>query len=223
MTVLLLMSLLTLDSELGQKLQQSRLIAVLVIDEVKHAVPLAEALLAGGVDMMELTLRTDAAIPALKEIREHVPEMTAGIGTILTCDQVDDVVEANAHFGVSPGVNGDVLAYAKDKGLPFGPGVMTPTDIDIACVQHGCHFLKFFPATSSGGLAHLKNIAAPYAHQGLKFIPLGGVNLDNMDMWLDSDLVGAIGGSWLAPRDRIAAEDWSTIEANAREAREKLG
>ena len=217
------MSLLTLDSDLGQHLQKSKLIAVLVIDQEEDAVPLAESLLAGGVDIMELTLRTDAALGALRQIRENVPEMTAGIGTILTKSQVDDVIDAKAAFGVSPAVNPEILDFAKANGLPFGPGIMTPTDIDVALVNHDCHFLKFFPAGSSGGLKHLKNISAPYAHLGLKFIPLGGINVDNMTDYLESDLIGAVGGSWLAPREVIAAGDWKTIEANAREARTRIG
>ncbi len=220
--ILTQMSLLTLQSELGQQLQRSKLIAVLVIDREEDAVPVAESLLAGGVGIMELTLRTPAAIGALKRIRKEVPEMTAGIGTILTRSQVDEVVDADATFGVSPAVNPEILQYAKERGLPFGPGVVTPTDIDVALINHDCHFLKFFPAGSSGGLPHLKNIAAPYVHLGLKFIPLGGVNLDNMSDYLKSDLVGAIGGSWLAPRDVIASGEWKTIEHNAREAYRKI-
>ena len=212
------MSLFTLDSDLGKKIQRSRLIAVLVIDRVEDAVPVAEALLRGGVDIMELTLRTPVAIDALKEIRSKLPEMTAGIGTILEKPQVDQVIEADAAFGVSPAVNTEVMEYAREKGLPFGPGIMTPTDIDqsVAC---GCRLLKFFPAESSGGLKHLKNISAPYAHLGLKFIPLGGINVDNMRDYLHSNLIAAIGGSWLAPRGLIKNQDWHRVEMNASEAR----
>lgn len=213
------MSLFTLDSEPGLRIQESKLIAVLVIDRVEDAVPVARALLAGGVDVMELTLRTGAALPALREIRAQVPEMLAGIGTILTTEQVDEVVDSGAAFGVAPAVNPEIIRYATGRGLPFGPGIMTPTDIDRS-VALGCRLLKFFPAESSGGLAHLKNIAAPFAHLGLKFVPLGGINLSNMLDYLGSGLIAAIGGSWLAPRDIIAAQDWSRIESNAREARE---
>ncbi|MEM7697800.1 MAG: bifunctional 4-hydroxy-2-oxoglutarate aldolase/2-dehydro-3-deoxy-phosphogluconate aldolase [Verrucomicrobiota bacterium] len=216
------MSLLTLESELGQKLLNSRLIAVLVIDRVEDAVPIAESLLEGGVDVMELTLRTPVAMEALIRIREAVPEMTAGLGTILDRDQVDAAIEAGAAFGVSPAVNPLVLDHARVCGLPFGPGVMTPSDVDTALVKHDCHFMKFFPATSSGGLDHLKNIAAPYAHLGVKFIPLGGINLGNLAEWLDSDLVGAVGGSWLAPRDVIAEGSWGEIRERAKEARGRL-
>lgn len=211
-----------LDSELGKKIATSKIIAVLVIDEVADAVPTAQALLRGGVDMMELTLRTPAALDGLRAVCAEVPEMTAGIGTILTTKQVDEVMGAGATFGVAPGVNAEVIRYAQDKGLPFGPGIMTPTDIDQS-VALGCEVLKFFPAGSSGGLPHLKNIVAPYQHLGVQFIPLGGIKASNMMDYLDSPLVTAIGGSWIAPRELIAAKDWDQIEANARAARELAG
>ena len=211
-----------LDSELGKKIATSKIIAVLVIDEVADAVPTAQALLRGGVDMMELTLRTPAALEGLRAVCAEVPEMAAGIGTILNRGQVDEVIAAGAAFGVAPGVNAEVIKYAQDKGLPFGPGIMTPTDIDQS-VALGCEVLKFFPAGSSGGLAHLKNIAAPYQHLGLQFIPLGGIKTSNMMEYIDSPLVTAIGGSWIAPRDLIAAKNWDQIETNAREARELAG
>lgn len=217
------MSLLTLDSTTGTRLAESRLIAVLVIDEEEGAVPLAKALLRGGVDMMELTLRTPAAIGALRRIREEVPEMIAGIGTILRCDQVDEVVAASAHFGVAPAVNLKVMKYARESGLPFAPGIMTPTDIDQAMVEGDCQILKYFPAESSGGLSHLNNIAAPYAHLSPKFIPLGGVNIQNVKAYLENPHVIAVGGSWLAPRDLISQKNWDTIEKNAAEARSVIG
>ncbi len=216
------MSLLSLDSPIGKKIQDSKLIAVLVVNHEDEGLQVAEALLRGGVDIMELTLRTPAAIGALRAIRQAFPEITAGIGTILRRDQVDEVIDAEADFGVSPGVNPGVMAYAKKKGLPFGPGVMTPTDIDIALVENDCHLLKYFPAESAGGLSHLANIAAPYLHLGLKFIPLGGVSLDNLHSYIQSNLIAAVGGSWIAPRDKIAEKNWSAIEANAREARKRV-
>jgi 2-dehydro-3-deoxyphosphogluconate aldolase/(4S)-4-hydroxy-2-oxoglutarate aldolase len=145
--------------------------------------------------------------------------MLAGVGTILTTDQADDALAAGAAFGVSPGINPDVVRHCIDIGLPFGPGVMTPTDIDQS-VALGCRLLKFFPATSSGGQAHLKNIAAPYAHLGLGFVPLGGVSAENLGEWLANPLVAAVGGSWLAPRDLIAAGNWTEIERRARKAKQ---
>lgn len=206
------------ESHLGAAVSAARLIAVLVIDELEDAVPVAEALLRGGVTAMELTLRTPVAFDAAAAVREACPEMCLGIGTILSPDQVVPALTAGAHFGVSPGVNPEVIRKAAEAGLPFGPGVMTPTDVDLA-IREGCRLLKFFPAGSAGGLDHLKNIAAPYAHFGVRFIPLGGVNAGNLREWLASDLIAAVGGSWLAPREVIRAKDWGTIEANAREAR----
>ncbi|MEM7011859.1 MAG: bifunctional 4-hydroxy-2-oxoglutarate aldolase/2-dehydro-3-deoxy-phosphogluconate aldolase [Verrucomicrobiota bacterium] len=213
---------MTPEGELGQRIAQAKVIAVLVIDNEADAVPLAKALLDGGVEVMELTLRTPAAIGALKEVRARMPEMIAGIGTILTTEQVDQVVDAGANFGVSPGVNPKIIEHAQSRQLPFGPGIMTPTDIDqsISC---GCRLLKYFPASTSGGLKHLKNIAAPFAHLGLGFIPLGGINAENMREYLDSPLITAIGGSWLAPRDLIAAGDWKEITRRAMEAKKIAG
>jgi len=210
------------ESGIGKALCEKKLIAVLVIDDADDAVPVAKALLAGGVDAMELTLRTPVALEALTRIVAEVPEMTVGIGTILTTGQVVDATTAGAHFGVSPGVNSEVIRKAHTTGLPFGPGIMTPTDIDTA-MREGCRLLKYFPAESSGGLAHLKNIAAPFLHLGPKFVPLGGVTIDNVLSYLESDLVGAVGGSWLAPRNVIAEKEFQQIEKNAREARRMVG
>jgi len=203
--------------ELAQRIQETGIVAVLVIDRAEDAVPLARALLAGGVNVMELTLRTPAALDALKAIRAGVPEMVAGVGTILTTDQVKQVVEANAAFGVSPGVNPRVLAAAREAGLSFAPGIVTPSDIELA-VEHGCKLLKFFPAEPSGGLAYLKAIAAPYAHLGLRYLPLGGVSDKNMASYLVDANIAALGGSWLAPRDLIKAGAWDGITALAADA-----
>lgn len=211
------MSQLLPESGIGRALAESRLVAVLVVDELESAVPLAEALLRGGVTAMELTLRTPAAFAAAAAIRAACPEMRLGLGTILSAEQIAPALAAGAEFGVSPGINPEILRAAAGAGLPFGPGVMTPSDVDLA-IREGCRLLKFFPAESAGGLAHLKNIAAPFAHLGPKFLPLGGVHLGNLRTWLDSDLVAAVGGSWIAPRAAIRAKDWRRIEANAREA-----
>jgi 2-dehydro-3-deoxyphosphogluconate aldolase/(4S)-4-hydroxy-2-oxoglutarate aldolase len=180
---------------------------------------LAHALLEGGIEIMELTLRTPAAVGALKRIIAEVPEMTAGIGTILTPEQAQDVKNAGAVFGVSPGLNPRVLAKSKEIGLPFAPGISTPSDIEAA-IEQGCRLLKFFPAETNGGLKHLKSMAAPYMHLDLKFIPLGGLNQDNFASYLADPSVMAVGGSWIAKRDVIKAKDWKTITENARNATE---
>lgn len=209
------------DSQLAGRVESSGVVAVLIIEDASHAVPLARALLAGGITAMELTLRTPAALDALKEVVRDVPEMLAGVGTILTPAQVGEVIEAGAAFGVAPGCNPRVLAAARETGLSFAPGITTATDIEIA-VEHGCKVLKFFPAEPMGGLKYLKAIAAPYAHLGLKYIPLGGVNEANMTSYLSDPLIAALGGSWLAPKDIVKAGDWDAITALASAAAEKV-
>ncbi len=203
--------------DLAECVRGAGIIAVLVIDREEDAVPLARALLAGGVGVMELTLRTDAALDALRAIRKDVPEMVAGVGTVLTPKQVGQVAGAGGAFGVSPGVNPRVIKAAAEAGLPFAPGVATPSDIE-ASLEFGCRLLKFFPCEPSGGLPFLKAMAAPYAHLGLQFIPLGGVNAKNMSAYLADPLVSALGGSWLAPREAIRAGQWEGITGLAAEA-----
>ncbi len=202
-----------------KRIERNGVISVLILEHAQHAVPLAKALLAGGIDAMELTLRTDAAVEALKLIRQHVPDMLAGIGTVLNVDQVDEVMAAGAQFAVSPGLNPDVVERAQEIGLPFAPGVMTPSEIEIA-LELGCREMKFFPAVPAGGLAMLDSIQAPYAHLGARFIPLGGINESNMEIWLKNPAVFALGGSWLTPKDVIQAENWAEVTRRAQTARE---
>ena len=204
-------------SELKAKINQHGIIAVLVVDAAKDAVPLARALLAGGVTIMELTLRTSEALEALRRIKAEVPGMMAGIGTILTPAQVLAAKAAGAVFGVAPGMNPRVVAQAKEAGLPFAPGIATPSDIEAA-LEFGCRLLKFFPAESCGGIKHLKSINAPYAHLGLKFIPLGGLTRENFSAYLEMPAVTAVGGSWLAPREAIKNNDWKLITGEASKA-----
>jgi 2-dehydro-3-deoxyphosphogluconate aldolase/(4S)-4-hydroxy-2-oxoglutarate aldolase len=205
------------DPALADKIAEAGIVAVLVIDDAGDAVPLARTLLEGGVGVMELTLRTPAALDALRHIRREVPEMVAGIGTILNVDQLHAAHEAGAAFGVSPGCNPRLLSAAREAAFSFGPGIATPTDIEIA-VEHGCRLLKFFPAEQLGGLSYLRAMAAPYAHLGLRYIPLGGLTAANAGTYLNDPLIAAIGGSWIAPREAIKSNDWETIAANARAA-----
>ncbi len=167
---------------------------------------------------MELTLRTPAAIEALRVIHRDVPEMLAGMGTVLTPQQVADVHAAGAAFGVAPGLNPRVIREAQRLELPFAPGIVTPSDTEAA-LELGCRELKFFPAEPSGGLAYLKSLAAPYVHLGLRFLPLGGLHAGNMAGYLADPLILAVGGSWLAPRELIGGQQWTEITQRAREAR----
>lgn len=205
------------NEALHAHLYSTGVIAVLMIDDAADAVPVAQALLAGGVDCIELTLRTPAAMESLHRIRAEVPSMMVGVGTILNLQQVHDVKSAGAAFGVSPGMNPRVVAEARRIDLPFSPGICTPTDIELA-IEQGCRLLKFFPSEPSGGLAYLRTIAAPFAHLGVKYIPLGGVGAGNAEQYLKEPAVHALGGSWLAPRDLIQRKDWAAITANAAEA-----
>ena len=206
-----------MNDSLCNKMYQSGVIAVLVIDDVKDAVPLTHALLEGGVDIMELTLRTPAAVDALQEIKENVLEMVVGIGTVLTPDQVKQINTRGAAFGVAPGLNPHVVKTAQKEGLPFSPGIVTPSDIECA-IELGCNVLKYFPAEPAGGLAYLKSMANPYTHLGLKYVPLGGLNQDNFRAYLEFPSILAVGGSWIARRDVIQKNDWKTITDNARQA-----
>lgn len=205
----------------ARRIEDVGVIAVLVVDRTEDGVPLAEALLAGGVSTMELTLRTPVAIDVLKLVRARVPEMFAGVGTVLSPDQLKEARDAGAAFGVSPGINARVLKTAGEEKFPFAPGIMTPSDIEVA-LEHGCNLLKFFPAEQCGGLSYLKTIAAPYAFRNLRFVPLGGLNPGNIKAYMADPLIAALGGSWLAPRDAIVARDWKRITALASEARQMI-
>lgn len=194
-------------------------IAVLVIDRKEDAIPVAAALQVGGITSIELTLRTAAGIEALKEIKKNFPALLVGAGTVLTPSQVSQVKAAGADFAVAPGTNHRVMAAAEAEGIPFGPGIATPSDIEAA-LEHGGNLLKFFPAEPSGGLGYLKTASAPYAHLGLKYIPLGGLTEQSMGSYLGEKSVAAIGGSWLAPRELIQAKNWTEITARASRASE---
>ncbi|MDR2795705.1 MAG: bifunctional 4-hydroxy-2-oxoglutarate aldolase/2-dehydro-3-deoxy-phosphogluconate aldolase [Spirochaetaceae bacterium] len=206
-----------MDEAITKKIEKSALVAVLVLDDADNAIPLARALLRGGIGAVELTLRTPAAFDALSKLKAGVPEITAGIGTILTPRQVKEAKERGADFGVAPGYNPTVLKAAKTFGLSYAPGVSTASEIEAAYEQ-GCRTLKFFPAESLGGLTYLKNVNAPYAHLGIRYIPLGGVSAGNLKAYLENEAILAVGGSWLAPRDLINEKNWDKISKNCEEA-----
>lgn len=189
-------------------------IAVLTVDDPVDAVPLAQALKAGGISAIELTLRTPRALEAIKRIRAELPDVLIGAGTVLNVAQLKEVQAAGALFGVAPGCNPSTLRAAKDLGLPFAPGIATASDVEIA-LEHGCRLLKFFPAGTSGGLAHLNAMGAPFAHLGVKYIPLGGIVLEQLGDYLKSPHVAAVGGSWLAKPEVIKRKGWAEITAAA--------
>ncbi|MEO0447521.1 MAG: bifunctional 4-hydroxy-2-oxoglutarate aldolase/2-dehydro-3-deoxy-phosphogluconate aldolase [Verrucomicrobiota bacterium] len=206
-----------MGSSIFSSIEEASVLAVVSIPTVDAAVPLAEALLEGGVKGMELTLRTPAALEGLARVCSEVPEMLVGAGTVLTPQQVEAVREAGASFAVAPGTNPRVIAAAREIDLPFAPGICTPTDIEMA-LEEDCQVMKFFPSEPTGGLSYLRNIAAPFTHLGVKFIPLGGVNPGNAEAYLSESMILAIGGSWLAPPQAIAEQDWTGIRRRAEEA-----
>ncbi len=208
-------------SSIFEKLESAGVLAVVILDDVTTAVPMAKALIAGGINAMELTLRTEAALDSLTAIREQVPEMLVGAGTILKPEQISEVIERGALFGVSPGLNLKVVEAANAKGFPFAPGIATPSDIEAA-LEFGCRHLKFFPAEALGGLTYLRAMTPPYNHLGVKYIPLGGVGIKNLAEYITDPLIAFVGGSWLTPKDTIAAKDWKAIEENARIARKTI-
>jgi 2-dehydro-3-deoxyphosphogluconate aldolase/(4S)-4-hydroxy-2-oxoglutarate aldolase len=207
--------------QLLQRLQKSRVVAGFSVENAEDAVPVAEALLAGGIDTIELTLRTDAGIEAVRLVHEFVPGIIAGVGTILRPDQAIAVKEAGADFGVSPGMNPRVIQAAQVAGLPFAPGIVTPTDLEAA-IELGCRLVKFFPAESSGGLPYLKSMAAPYKHLGIRYFPLGGINTGNMMDYLKEDIIAAVGGSWIVKKELVDSADWAGITERAAEVRQIL-
>lgn len=197
-----------------KRMEKSAVVAGFSVEKTEHAAPIAKALLAGGIDVIELTLRTSAALDAVKAIAREVPEILLGVGTILTPEQAAEVKAAGAHFGVSPGMNPRVIKAAAECGLPFAPGICTPSDLEAA-IELGCRFVKFFPAEASGGVKFLKSMAAPYKHLGIRYFPLGGLNAGNMMDYLKEPDVPTIGGSWIVKKELVDAADWDGITARA--------
>lgn len=194
-----------------------RIVPVVVLDSAESAEPLAEALLAGGLDIMEITFRTAAAEESIRRISSRFPEILVGAGTLLEKEQVVRAKDAGAVFGLAPGLNPEIVAAARESGLQFSPGVMTPGEVEQA-LSLGCRLLKFFPAEAAGGVNLLKALAGPYAHTGVKFIPTGGVSLDNLAAYLKLPIVAAIGGSWMVDKQLVNDGKWAEITRLTREA-----
>jgi 2-dehydro-3-deoxyphosphogluconate aldolase/(4S)-4-hydroxy-2-oxoglutarate aldolase len=199
------------------RLAAHAVVPVIALDDAASALPLADALLEGGLPVAEITFRTAAARATIAAIAAARPGMLIGAGTVLTEAQVDEAWDAGATFALSPGLDTAVLAHAAARGLPFAPGIMTPSDLQAA-LRAGCRMVKFFPAMPAGGPSMLKAIAAPYAHTGIRFNPTGGVTMDNLADWLALPDVAAVGGTWIATRADIPAGNWARITANARAA-----
>ncbi|MCI3930354.1 bifunctional 4-hydroxy-2-oxoglutarate aldolase/2-dehydro-3-deoxy-phosphogluconate aldolase [Streptomyces sp. AN091965] len=190
-------------------------IPVVVVDTVDAAVPLARALVAGGLPAIEVTLRTPVALDAIRAIAAEVPDAVVGAGTVLSADQVKASVDAGARFLVSPGWTDALLEAMKGAGVPFLPGVSTTSEV-VALLERGVREMKFFPAEAAGGTAYLKSLAGPLPQA--RFCPTGGVSAASAPSYLRLANVGCVGGSWMLPADAVAAGDWTRIESLAREA-----
>lgn len=203
-----------------ERIIEKKIVPVAVVERLEDAEPLARALMDAGLDILEITFRTAAAADAIRAILKAFPDMLVGAGTLLTPEQVRIARDAGAKFGVAPGLYEPVIDEARKRGLPFLPGVMTPTEVERA-IGMGFKLLKFFPADVAGGVTMLKALHGPYAHTGVRFVPLGGVNLNTLCDYLALPNVAAIGGSWIVKKDLILEGQWDRITALTREALDK--
>ena len=199
-----------------ERLARSVVVPVVVLEKVEDAIPLANAMAAGGVDTMEITFRTACAPEAIKAVAENCPEVLVGAGTIVNVEQAKLAVEMGAKFIVSPGFSDEVVAWCVENGIAVAPGCVTPTEI-MGALKHGLKMVKFFPANVYGGLNAMKNLSAPFV--GLKFLPTGGVNSANIKEYIDAPFIHAVGGSWVCPKAEIAAGNWDKITQLCLDAR----
>ena len=200
------------NSPLLDVMYASPVIPVIVIEDLAHAVPLAQALVAGGIRVLEVTLRTAHGLSAIRAIRDAVPTAIVGVGTLTRADEFTAARDAGAVFGVSPGLTQELIAAARSSGLPLLPGVMTPSEV-MAARAAGFLQLKLFPAEPAGGVAMLNAIAGPLPD--VMFCPTGGISEASAALYLACDNVACVGGSWLTPKDAIKAGDWARIAALA--------
>jgi 2-dehydro-3-deoxyphosphogluconate aldolase/(4S)-4-hydroxy-2-oxoglutarate aldolase len=194
---------------------KSRVVPVIVITDPAQAVPMARALLAGGIDVMEITLRHAAGLPAIEQVAKYVPEMIVGAGTVTRASEMASVQAAGARFALSPGMTDALVQAAINCRMPFMPGVMTPGEV-MQARNYGFSLVKLFPAAQAGGLAMLKAMSGPLGD--MQFCPTGGVSLANMCEFLDQPNVAMVGGSWLTPMDLVLAGKWDEITGLAKAA-----
>ncbi len=199
-----------------ERLRSSVVVPVVVLDSAEDAVPTAKALLAGGVDVMEITFRTACAPDAIAAVADDCPDMLVGAGTVLTLEQCKLAVEKGAKFIVSPGFDAEVVSWCVENGIAVTPGCVTPTEI-MAALKLGLKVVKFFPANVYGGLNAMKNLSAPFG--GVKFLPTGGVNTANIKEYFSAPFIHAVGGSWVCPKAEIAAGNFDKITSLCLEAR----
>ena len=200
--------------DMMKRIEEMGIVPVVVIEDAKQALPLAEALCAGGLPCAEVTFRTAAARDAIREMKKK-ENMLVGAGTVLTPEQVDEAVDAGAEFIVSHGFNRNVVLHCKEKGIPVIPGVCTPTEVEMA-LEEGIEAVKFFPAEAAGGIAMIKAMSAPYG--SVRFMPTGGITMENLADYLSYNKVLACGGSFMVSKKLIAENQFGKIEELTREA-----
>jgi 2-dehydro-3-deoxyphosphogluconate aldolase/(4S)-4-hydroxy-2-oxoglutarate aldolase len=198
-------------------LQGAGIVPVIVIEDEKKAVPLARALVAGGLPVIEITFRTAAAAAAIAAIRREVPEAIVGAGTILSLSQLESAKAAGAVFGVAPGFDPLIVSAAAEANFPFCPGVATASELSQALTL-GCKMVKFFPAEAAGGVNMIKNLLGAFRFTGVKFMPTGGVKISNVESYLAVPEVVCCGGTWIVPKEALVSDDYATIERLASEA-----
>jgi 2-dehydro-3-deoxyphosphogluconate aldolase/(4S)-4-hydroxy-2-oxoglutarate aldolase len=203
--------------DIAETLKSAGIIPVIVIEKEEQAVPLARALVKGGLPVLEVTFRTKAAPAAIAAIKREVPEAIVGAGTLITPGMVKEAVKAGCVFGVAPGFDPVVMKAAADAGLPFCPGIATASELSQALTM-GAPMVKFFPAEAAGGVKMIKNLLGAFRFTGVKFMPTGGVNLSNVSDYLAVPEIVACGGTWIVPKDALAAGDFAAIEKLASDA-----
>ncbi len=198
-----------------ETLAKYRVVPVIAIEDAEAALPLADALLEGGLPLAEITFRTQAAAEVIHTLTEKRPELCVGAGTVLNETNLRDAIESGAKFGVAPGFNPDTVELAEELLWPFIPGVCTPSEVESA-LAFGVNVLKFFPAGAMGGVSMLKALSAPYAHTGVRFMPTGGVSESNLADYLAIPCVLACGGTWIATKEDIASGNWAVVRERCR-------
>lgn len=208
-----------MSEEIFSRIARLGVVPVIAIEKADAAIPLADALLEGGLPVVEITFRTAAAAEAIRKIAKERPKVIVCAGTVLTPANLEAAKASGAAFAVAPGLNPKIVEQADAIGLPFMPGIATPTDIELG-LSLGCKHLKFFPAEALGGIAMLEALSAPYKHAGIRFMPTGGVNTTNLESYLKLETVAAVGGTWIAKKEDLVNGKWDDIRSRCKAALE---
>ena len=208
-----------MSAEIFSRIAQLGIVPVIAIENADAAIPLADAFIEGGLPVVEITFRTAAAAEVIRKMARERPQLIVGAGTVLTLANLEAAKASGAAFAVAPGLNPQTVKQAQAMGLPFMPGVATPSDIELG-VSLGCKLLKFFPAEANGGVNMIEALSAPYKHAGVRFMPTGGVNPANLESYLKLDTVAAVGGTWIAKKEDLAHGKWDDIRNRCKAALE---